>query len=247
MTYHIAQQHEYLGKRTWRWRTWIEASDEALDAVEQVTWYLHHTFDPSVVTSTERESNFALSRRSWGKFQIRAEVKTAHETIALREWLQLRYPESEGIVERGAPTKSIVERGAPAKSSADATRVFLSYGAEDDHLANRVRRALQERGFRVLSASETAAGMPVEAATRRMIRESDVVMGIVSSDYTSPFVIDELNTAVRSDKPTVALLDQHEASRPQGLDEVENRISLDFASGEAETAAADILEKFGPP
>ena len=235
MAYRIAQDHEYLGNKLWRWRTWIDAPDDELGAVEKVTWYLHHTFDPSVVIVDDRADKFALERRGWGVFQIRAEVKTAHDTLSLSDWLQLRYPEGEE-----AP-----HRRAPVKAARSAARVFLSYGAEDDGLANRVKSALETRGYQVLSANQAAPGVPFDAAARKMIRESDVVMGIVSSDYTSPFVIDELGAAARSDKPTIALLDRG-VSQPQGLGEVANRIELDFASGQAENEAADILEKFRP-
>ena len=232
MVYSIAQEDEYLGKRLWQWRTWIDAPDDELNLVEQVTWYLHYTFDPSEVTVNDRANRFGIERRGWGTFQIRADVKTARDNVSLSQWLQFKDRETEAVPRRDAGVK------APEP----ATRVFLSYGAEDGRIAEGVKSALKRHGYHVSDGKDISAGQPWQAAIQRMIRESDVVVGLVSSDYTSPFVISELDAAARSDKATIALLGE-KATDPQGLGEVRNRVNLDLTSASAGEDVALMLEK----
>lgn len=236
MAYHIAQEQEYLDNNLWRWSVSIDASDGELERVQQVTWYLHHTFNPSVVVVDDRDSHFALKRHGWGVFQIRADVETAGERVALREWLQLDYPGGEVAPERGAAVKG---------SRREARRVFLSYGAEDDRIADGVKVALQQHGYDVKDDRDIASGQPFDAAVSRMIRESDMVLGFVSSEFTSPFVIDEMTSAARSDKPTIAFM-ANDVMEPQGLEVIQHRVNLDFSSSDAGETVASLLEKSEP-
>jgi transcription initiation factor IIF auxiliary subunit len=54
MAYRIAQDQTYQGNNRWQWRTWIEAAEAELDVVEQVTWFLHHTFPQPVASCSAR-------------------------------------------------------------------------------------------------------------------------------------------------------------------------------------------------
>ncbi len=195
----------------------------------------HPGLDPAVVTIHDRTGRFAIERRGWGVFQIRADVKTARDTVSLSQWLQLEYPGD----------RMASQRGAPVKAPRPAARVFLSYGAEDREAADRVKVALAGHGYQVSDDKDISAEQPWEAAINRMIRESDVVVGLVSSDYTSPFVIGELDAAARTDKPTIAFLDS-EVTDPQGLGNVQNRVNLDLNSNHVGNEVAQMLEKHRP-
>jgi hypothetical protein len=46
----------------------------SLALIESVTYYLHPTFDPSVVTKSSVDDNFALDFTAWGQFELRAKV-----------------------------------------------------------------------------------------------------------------------------------------------------------------------------
>jgi hypothetical protein len=70
-------------------------------------------------------------------------------------------------------------------------------------------------------------------------------LGILSSDFTSPFVIEELGSAARSDKPTIALM-ENKVTAPKGLAKDLNRMSLDLTSDRAGKDLAEVLEKFRP-
>jgi hypothetical protein len=52
---------------------WIKSSPEVLSSVERVTYYLHNTFKPSVITRYP-EDKFILLLSAWGQFSIHAKV-----------------------------------------------------------------------------------------------------------------------------------------------------------------------------
>ncbi|MEN8260366.1 MAG: pYEATS domain-containing protein [Pseudomonadota bacterium] len=237
MSYRIEQDSKYLGNHRWRWRTWIEAREEALDKVKQVTWFLHHTFPKPVLTKRNRSEKFAIQTVGWGMFLIRAEVATKDgRTVPLEHWLELAYGEDK----EGQPTPPAPLRGAPRKN-----RVFLSYGAEDEKLAARIKTRLEDQGFQILDPKQIETDVPWDAAVRKMVRESDVVVGLVTSDYVSPSVLNELNSASQSRKPTIALVEQG-VGQPFGLESGTNRIELDLKSGGGDQMLGDILMKIAP-
>jgi hypothetical protein len=54
--------------------TWVEASQQTLEHIARVTYYLHPSFSPSVVTRDSRSDSFRLSFTAWGQFEIKAKV-----------------------------------------------------------------------------------------------------------------------------------------------------------------------------
>ncbi len=53
---------------------WVDAASDILSNIERVTYYLHPTFNPSVVTRYQASDKFALSFTAWGQFEIKAKV-----------------------------------------------------------------------------------------------------------------------------------------------------------------------------
>jgi transcription initiation factor IIF auxiliary subunit len=51
---------------------WIDADDITLASIERVTYYLHPSFTPSVLSIYEK--NFSLNLVAWGEFQLNAKV-----------------------------------------------------------------------------------------------------------------------------------------------------------------------------
>ena len=240
MTFRIEQENEYLGNKRWRWRTWIDAPESDLARVEKVTWFLHHTFPNPVVETDERARKFAIERTAWGRFQIRAELQLGEgDKQLLDEWLQLAYPSGEGAASKEAPVKA----PDPAGAVTPKTNVFLSYGTEDEHLAAKVKGTLEKHGYRILDAHQAKAGEPLNAAVQKMIRESDVVLGLVTSEFASPFLVDELNTARASDKPTVALINA-DGDLPFGVDRRLARVSLDLNAADPGFDVLSAMEKY---
>ena len=101
MTLRIVQDSRYVPTDYWEWSVWLAGEARELEEVEQVTWFLHPTFDPSVVVSRSRENGFRLDTEGWGTFVIRAIVRhlDGRET-KLRHWLELFYPDGEGPARR---------------------------------------------------------------------------------------------------------------------------------------------------
>lgn len=56
----------------WAAVVWVEPYDESAN-IESVMYYLHPTFQPSVVTRYQSE-NFWLDFNTWGSFEIQAVV-----------------------------------------------------------------------------------------------------------------------------------------------------------------------------
>jgi hypothetical protein len=187
MSYRIAQDFEYVGKDYWRWWAWIEADDAELDKVKEVVWLLHPSFKQPRRVATERSDNFRLNTAGWGIFLLRAEVVLANgEKRQLTHNLRLEYPEP-------APVRR------PRK-------VYLSYSQQDSRVAAKLRAGLENAGLEVLDQTRLSESEPMSEALRRMMEQCDVVIGLLCEDEISPWVSDEIKTAVTSSKPTFVLL-----------------------------------------
>lgn len=235
MSYRIAQEQAYLGNDYWRWSAWIEAEPAELDRVDEVIWYLHHTFPQPIIHVADRASRFALKTAGWGAFQLRAELRLADGTVvSLSHWLELSYPEEP---DQTPPTRGMAPLDVKDKPER-RKQVYLSFGSEDAQLAAGIKHALAEGGFRVLDAHQVSQGEPLEATIHKMIRESDLVLGLVTSDFASPNLVDELNAAQRNGKPAAALTSSGVGSA-LGLSQDLGRVDIDL---EAEGSGQRVLD-----
>ncbi len=53
---------------------WLSTSQQTLSLIDKVTYYLHPTLEPDVVTQSSPSDNFALSFNAWGQFKLVAKV-----------------------------------------------------------------------------------------------------------------------------------------------------------------------------
>lgn len=53
---------------------WVGGNEQVLSHIERVTYYLHPTFNPSVITRYSFEDKFTLSLTAWGEFELKAKV-----------------------------------------------------------------------------------------------------------------------------------------------------------------------------
>lgn len=204
MEYRIAQSQKYLGNDYWSWSSWIEASPDALQEIDRVVWILHPTFRPSRIERRSRETQFRLDTAGWGTFRLRADLhKPSGELVSISHMLELAYPNE---AEAASSSEALSRQGSEAAATPPTPYVFLSYSSEDAAQANAVREAMQRLGVRIREAKEITPGLPFEAAVRKMIRESSGVMGVLGSDYASPYVIAEMKLAEAEEKPAIALL-----------------------------------------
>jgi hypothetical protein len=70
----IEERRPGFESNTRRLTIWVAGAEQVLSYIERVTYYLHPTFNPSVVTRYSRENQFALSFTAWGQFEIKAKV-----------------------------------------------------------------------------------------------------------------------------------------------------------------------------
>ena len=59
---------------THRIDVWMEGQDNVLSRIERTTYYLHPTFNPSVVSRYSPEDRFSLTFTAWGQFELKAKV-----------------------------------------------------------------------------------------------------------------------------------------------------------------------------
>jgi len=209
----IAQDHKYAGKDFWHWRAWIEGEPADLGRVENVKWFLHPSFSPSVVVSSDRSTGFRLESGGWGTFTLRAEVHCVDGSEqTLHQLLELYYPdEAKAARERGFPPSG------PGTSAADADqlagkavergvrKVFLSYESIDRSNAVAIRRALETQGMTVVDDSAISEDQPVEHAVLDLLINADATVAYLDCDQPSPFVAREINASISSGKPTLVV------------------------------------------
>jgi len=201
MSYRIAQDFEYVGKDYWRWSAWIEAEDAELDQVNEVVWILHPSFSQSRIVARERSDNFRLKTAGWGTFLLRAEVlRRDGQKRLLKHNLRLEYPESP----ESSATRPALRSTAAAPVRRSST-IYLSYSSEDTRLAAKIRAGLESADFDVLDQTRLGPGEPWSEALRRMMTQSDTVVGLVGEDVISPWVSSEIKAAVASSKPALVL------------------------------------------
>jgi hypothetical protein len=196
MSLRIEQQSEYAGNDHWRWTLRLRGRQAELDRVAKVTWLLHESFTPPMVDCDDRTTRFALNGSGWGGFDLRARVlMKSGRSMQLEHELVLYYPEE--------PTAEGTPAAVPsAAARAPARKVFLSYGSEDQQRAQQLRLQLEALGATVVDTrSELGAGDSWRASIPQLLRGCDAVIGVVSSDFPSLMLADELNLAAKLRKP----------------------------------------------
>lgn len=61
---------------------WVDGTQEQLADIESVTYYLHPTFQPSVVSRYSAEDAFRLDFTAWGQFTIQARLVFKDGTVS---------------------------------------------------------------------------------------------------------------------------------------------------------------------
>ncbi len=81
-------------KQYYEWEVFVNESDDTLDQIDHVVYFLHETFPNPVRTVTDRVGKFALRTKGWGEFLIFAQVvfkdneveRTEHYLDLSRPW-----------------------------------------------------------------------------------------------------------------------------------------------------------------
>ena len=220
MTLRIEQDASYAGNHHWRWTLRLRGRQAELDRVAQVTWLLHESFTPPVVETADRTTRFALAGSGWGGFDLRAKVLMRNgRSMQLEHELVLFYPDEP--VAEAAPGKLLA-----SAVEAPPRKVFLSYGSEDRKRAAELRALVDSLGATATDArSQPVAGESWRATVLQMLHDSDVVLAVVSSDFLSPFLIEELTYAARLRKPLL-LLKGEGVDRVPGLPDDKAMLSM---------------------
>jgi hypothetical protein len=79
------------GPNTFLTKVWLNAPQNILAEVVNMTYYLHPTFNPSVITAYTAENKFSISFTNWGIFDLKAKVYFKDGTIQelvlpMNEW-----------------------------------------------------------------------------------------------------------------------------------------------------------------
>lgn len=89
-----------------------------------------------------------------------------------------------------------------------------------------------QKFYTVLDANNTETSMPYKLAQQKLLRESDMIMGLVTSDAASPFVLNDLNSAKQTNREAVVLIGKD--IKPLGLDPSLKQFSLSMESDDTQ-------------
>ena len=75
-------------------KLWINSSDSVLEKIKNVSYYLHPTFKPNILNSTDSDNNFTINLTNWGIFTINAKVffdnnETRDLELPLAKWREI--------------------------------------------------------------------------------------------------------------------------------------------------------------
>jgi transcription initiation factor IIF auxiliary subunit len=75
-TYNVTlmQDGKHTGPNNYFAKVWVEAPNKTLSEISNVTYYLHPTFNPSVIPAYSSDNKFGISFTGWGVFDLRAKV-----------------------------------------------------------------------------------------------------------------------------------------------------------------------------
>lgn len=60
----------------WRWTAFLDdVTEDELESIEYVEYHLHPSFKNPVKRSKSKKTNFSISAKGWGTFEITARVK----------------------------------------------------------------------------------------------------------------------------------------------------------------------------
>ena len=59
---------------TWSVKVWVEGESQILSQIDRVTYFLHPTFHPPVVTRYSLSDKFGIYLTAWGQFEIKAKA-----------------------------------------------------------------------------------------------------------------------------------------------------------------------------
>jgi hypothetical protein len=62
-------------------RVWLDAPENTLSEIENVTYYLHPTFNPDKIPVYTKENKFSTTFRHWGTFDLKAKVYFKDGTV----------------------------------------------------------------------------------------------------------------------------------------------------------------------
>lgn len=76
ITYNVTlmQDGKNTGPNSYFAKVWVEAPNETLSKIDNVTYYLHPTFNPSVILGDSSSNKFGISFTGWGVFNLKAKV-----------------------------------------------------------------------------------------------------------------------------------------------------------------------------
>ena len=73
-TVELLQQAKRINSNTYFAKISLQTTNETISKITNVTYFLHPTFNPSIITSKSPQDRFAMSFTGWGFFNLKAKV-----------------------------------------------------------------------------------------------------------------------------------------------------------------------------
>lgn len=158
--YAIQQDYQYMGDDYWSWRIWVDATPEALNNINYVTYILHPSFTPPIKDVKDRSTAFMLKATGWGTFTIGIKLNLNNgKDIQLEHELLLEYPDegwellAEIPVKIGETEKAIQllhgDLSTIPKKHATDILVISAYPNSYAPLQNTLIESLHNKGINV--------------------------------------------------------------------------------------------------
>ena len=185
MNLKVSQNVTPHDKGWWDWSVWLDGPENELDEIKFVEYVLHPTFSKPVQMVSNRDTNFRLSARGWGEFNIKVRVHIDDDddgdddtVIVLDHWLEL----DEIALTKGS--ESIHYRSA--SKPAETPRLYLSCAVVDIEFAYELKDALRDDGVEVLLKQDMSYEQSLESlleTQRRSIQGGVFVVSEVRNPW----------------------------------------------------------------
>jgi hypothetical protein len=70
----IMQDSKKTGPNSYFAKVWVEAPNKTISKIDNIIYYLHPTFNPSVILGDSSANKFGISFTGWGVFNLKAKV-----------------------------------------------------------------------------------------------------------------------------------------------------------------------------
>ena len=178
--YEIAQGCKDNGK-DWDWWLWIEANEEDLDKIRDVTYYLHSTFKEPIRSITDRSTNYKLTTSGWGTFVIKIEINLKSGVIVKLEH-QLKFDRQNELFDTPQEALNFFVENLKTTRKSEIIEILLD---TPSFLENLLSESIYNELLNFVAGNPEIEETIVEKITKLEFIKRDIEILLVGSGTTS--------------------------------------------------------------